>query len=192
MTKTRLEAFSDGVLAIILTIMVLELKTPHSTSWADISLAIPTFISYLISFIIIGVYWVNHHHLIHTATSVTSAIMWQNLHLLFWLSLIPFATKWMGENISDSTVLAFYAGLQCLCGVAYYLLLLEIVKQNQHNKKVLTVLEKQSKKGMLSLVFYLVAIPMAFIHHLIPFVLFFIVSASWFIPDRNIERSASE
>ena len=192
MTKTRLEAFSDGVLAIILTIMVLELKVPHSTSCADIVAILPTLISYVISFMIIGIYWGNHHHLIHTLSNVKSSIMWANLHLLFWLSLIPYATKWMGENITNSFVIAVYAALQCLCGIAYSILLSVILKESKNNKKVIASLESQTKKGKLSTALYVIAIPAAFLHPLIPFALFLFVSASWFIPDKNIEKAVND
>src|SRR5689334_16109865 len=123
MTKTRLEAVSDGVIAIIITIMLLELKTPHGTQWADIKPLIPVFLSYLLSFIMIGIYWGNHHHLLHTVAHVNSRMIWANLHLLFWLSLIPFATNWMGENNFNARTVAAYAVLLNLCGLAYFILL---------------------------------------------------------------------
>src|SRR5579863_7370173 len=128
MTKTRLEAFSDGVLAIIITIMVLDLKPPHDTSWLAIRPLIPTFLSYVLSFILVGVYWGNHHHLLHTVTNVNSRLMWANLHLLFWLSLVPFTTTWMGEDNFSNFTVAIYAGHQFLTGVAYYLLLLAVAR----------------------------------------------------------------
>ena len=189
MNKTRLEAFSDGVLAIIITIMVLELKTPHDTSWEAIKPLIPVLISYVISFLIIGTYWANHHHLLHTVSSVNSKMIWANLHLLFWLSLIPFATAWMGESNFDSFHVAVYAGLQCLCGIAYYILLRVIVGGHQNNKNLLRPLEKQSQKGIISLVIYALAIPAAFLHPAISAVLFVLVTVIWFIPDRNIEKA---
>lgn len=192
MTKTRLEAFSDGVLAIILTIMVLELKVPQSTSCSAIVVVLPTMLSYIISFMIIGIYWGNHHHLLHTVTNVKSSIMWANLHLLFWLSLIPYATKWLGENISSSFVIAVYAALQCLCGLAYTILLILIIKDNRENKKVLTSLNGQMKKGKLSTALYILAIPAAYLHPLIPFLIFIFISGSWFIPDKNIEKLVGE
>src|SRR3954471_16385880 len=126
MTKTRLEAFSDGVIAIIITIMVLELKIPHGTGWDSIRPVIPVFISYVLSFIMIGIYWGNHHHLLHTVGHVNSKMLWANLHLLFWLSLIPFATAWMGENNFTPRTVAAYAAFADLCGLAYFILLLVI------------------------------------------------------------------
>ena len=128
MTKTRLEAFSDGVIAIIITIMVLELKVPHSTNWDDIKSLIPLLISYVISFIMIGIYWGNHHHLLHVVTHVNSKMIWANLHLLFWLSLVPFATAWMGETSFDKITVAVYAILLDCCGIAYFILLNMIIK----------------------------------------------------------------
>lgn len=192
MTKTRLEAFSDGVLAIIITIMVLELKTPHGTGWHAIKPLFPVLLSYVLSFIIIGIYWGNHHHLLHTVGHINSKIIWANLHLLFWLSLVPFATGWMGENQFDAISVAVYAGLQALCGVAYYILLRVIVSSHPHNTHLLVPLQQQSKKGVASLVIYSLAIPAAFIHTAISAGLFFLVSAIWLIPDRNIEKALKE
>jgi len=188
MTTTRLEAFSDGVIAIIITIMVLELKPPHHNNWVAIKPLVPLFVSYLLSFIIIGIYWGNHHHLLHTVKSVNSKMIWANLHLLFWLSLIPFATAWMGENNFNKIAVAVYAGLMNLCGTAYYILLRVISSSHPHNATLLGPLQKQSKKGMISLVAYTVAIPAAFIHPAISGVLFVLVAVLWWMPDRNIER----
>src|SRR5215210_4094685 len=154
MTKTRLEAFSDGVIAIIITIMVLELKIPHRTDWAALRPLIPVFISYMLSFIIIGIYWGNHHHLLHTVGHVNSKMIWANLHLLFWLSLIPFATGWMGENNFDKVTVAAYAVLLDLCGFAYFILLLIIKASHPNNETLLIPMKKQSKKGVLSVVAY--------------------------------------
>jgi len=190
MNKTRLEAFSDGVIAIIITIMVLELKIPHGTDWEkDLAPLLPVFISYIISFIMLGTYWGNHHHLIHTIKEVSSGIMWANLHLLFWLSLFPFATGWMGENHFDKLTVAVYAGLADMCGIAYYILLIVIKKCNRHNTALLEVLQKQSVKGKLSCIFYTAAIPLAFYNELISEVLIILVAIMWLIPDKNIERS---
>jgi uncharacterized membrane protein len=192
MNKARLEAFSDGVLAIIITIMVLELKTPHDTTWEAIRPIIPVLISYVLSFIIIGTYWGNHHHLLHTVKFVNSGIIWANLHLLFWLSLIPFATAWMGESNFDSIHVAVYAGLQCMCGIAYYILLRVIVSGNPDNNTLMNALQKQAKKGILSLFIYGLAIPAAFLHPVIAAGLFVLVSVIWFIPDRNIEKALKD
>ena len=189
MTKTRLEAFSDGVIAIIITIMVLELKIPHGTDWESIKPLIPVFISYVVSFTMLGIYWGNHHHLIHTIKDVSSGIMWANLHLLFWLSLIPFASGWMGENHFDKLTVAAYALVADLCGIAYYILLMVIKNCNHENPALLEVLQKQSRKGTLSCIIYTVAIGVAFINPLLAGLLIIGVAIIWFIPDKNIEKT---
>lgn len=190
MTKTRLEAFSDGVIAIIITIMVLEIKVPHSTHWEDIKPMVPVFFSYALSFIFLGIYWGNHHHLIHTIKGVNSSILWANLHLLFWLSLLPFGTAWMGEAGFDKTSVAIYAVLADLCGIAYYILLLAIRKHERSNEHFQGVLKKQSKKGMLSCLLYTIAIPLALLHPYSTCAIFIIVALMWIVPDRNIENAA--
>jgi uncharacterized membrane protein len=187
MTKSRLEAFSDGVIAIIITIMVLELKVPHSTDWETVKHILPVFFSYLLSFVFIGIYWVNHHHLIHTIKGISSSILWANLHLLFWLSLIPFGTAWMGETNFDRTSVIIYAVLVSLCGFAYYILLAAITKKEKGNTATLHILKRQSRKGIISIIAYGMSIPAAFIHPSISYTLFIVVSLMWFIPDRNIE-----
>ena len=192
MNKSRIEAFSDGVLAIIITIMVLELKTPHTISWEAIKPLIPVLISYVFSFLIIGTYWANHHHLLHTVSFVNSKMIWANLHLLFWLSLIPFVTAWMGESNFENILVAVYAGLQCICGIAYYILLRVIVASQPNNKNLLRPLEKQSQKGAISLVIYALAVPAAFLHPALSAMLFVLVTVIWFIPDRNIEKALRE
>ena len=193
MTKTRLEAFSDGVIAIIITIMVLELKIPHGTDWEkDIAPLLPAFISYLFSFIMLGIYWGNHHHLIHTIKEVNPGIMWANLHLLFWLSLMPFATGWMGENHFDKLTVAGYALIANLCGVAYYILLLVLKRSNRNNEAMMRVLQAQSRKGTISCIAYTIAIPLAFVNTAISGILIIAVAVIWFVPDKNIERSIKE
>ena len=189
MTKTRLEAFSDAVLAIVITIMVLELKIPHEATMEALLKLWPVFISYTFSFLMLAIYWGNHHHLVHTIKEVRSGILWANLHLLFWLSLIPFATGWMGENHFSPLTVAAYALLCDLCGIAYYILLLVIKSCNQHNQALLDVLNKQSKKGTLSVILYTIAIPASFMHVAIGGGLLVIVGIMWLIPDRNIERT---
>jgi len=188
MTKTRLEAFSDAVIAIIMTIMVLELRVPHGTDWHDLESAWPVFVSYLVSFVMLGIYWGNHHHLIHTIKEVRGGIIWANLHLLFWLSLIPFATAWMGENNFTRNTLVLYALIANCCGIAYYLLLVVIKKCYPGNTQLQEVLRKQSRKGILSLVLYTAAMGGAFIHPGIAGALIVIVAIMWLMPDRNIER----
>jgi uncharacterized membrane protein len=193
MTKSRLEAFSDGVIAIIITIMVLELKIPHGMNWEkDLEPLVPAFISYFASFLMLGIYWGNHHHLLHTIKDVNSSIMWANLHLLFWLSLMPFATGWMGENHFDKLTVAAYALLSDLCGFAYYILMLVIKKTNQHNPVLTDVMQKQSRKGMLSFIPYTLAIPAAYINVSISGILIVIVAIVWLIPDKNIEKAIKE
>ncbi|MCW3070188.1 MAG: hypothetical protein JWO44_78 [Bacteroidetes bacterium] len=189
MTKTRLEAFSDGVIAIIITIMVLQLKIPHSTSWVDIKPLFPVLTCYLMSFIMIGIYWGNHHHLIHAVEQVNSKMLWANMHLLFWLSLVPFATEWMGETNFDRIAVAVYAVLLDMCGIAYFILLKMIMKTHSHDPALYGPLKKQGKKGMLSALLYTLAIPAAFIHPLISGILYLCVAVLWWMPDRNIEQN---
>ena len=188
MKTTRLEAFSDGVFAIIITIMVLELKPPHQASWEALQPLLPNMVSYILSFIIIGIYWGNHHHLLHTVVHVNSRMIWANLHLLFWLSLIPFATAWMGENDFNSVTIVVYAVLLDLCGIAYYVLLRIIEKSQPPSAGLLAPLQKQTKKGMLSVAAYTLAIPAAFLHPALSGLFFVLVAVLWWWPDRNIEK----
>ena len=192
MTKTRLEAFSDAVIAIIINIMVLELKVPHETSFNALMKLWPVFLSYAASFLMLGIYWGNHHHLIHTIKEVRGAILWANLHLLFWLSLLPFATAWMGENHFANNTVAAYALLSDICVVAYYILLMVIKNSNRDNTALLEVLSKQSRKGMLSCIIYTASFGIAFINATIAGVLIILVGIMWLIPDRNIERSLKD
>ena len=192
MTKTRLEAFSDAVIAIIITIMVLELKVPHETSFSALIKLWPVFLSYAASFLMLGIYWGNHHHLVHTIKDVTGGILWANLHLLFWLSLIPFATAWAGENHFQENTVAAYALLADLCGVAYYILLMVIKERNRDNPALLEVLRKQSRRGMLSCIIYTAAIGLSFVSSVLGGCLIILVAIMWLMPDRNIERSLKE
>ena len=192
MTKSRLEAFSDGVIAIIITIMVLELEVPHGTSWHDIRPVLIDFLSYALSFTLVAIYWGNHHHLLHAVSHVNSKIIWANIHLLFWLSLIPFVTRWANDSEFDKIAVAIYAGLQAMCGIAYYILLRVIVTSHSHHSNLGESLEKQTGKGMLSLIIYVLAIPAAFFHPAISAGMFFLVAIIWLIPDRNIEKALSE
>jgi uncharacterized membrane protein len=188
MGKNRLEAFSDGVLAIIITIMVLEFKTPQTADWAELRELIPVFVSYLMSFVFVGIYWGNHHHLLHTVKRVSSGIIWSNMNLLFWLSLIPFATSWMGETNFEQNTVIVYASLLMICGTSYYIL--QKVIESCH--KIDTVMAKafaaQGRKGMLSLVLYSFSILFAFYNTVVSGVLFGVVAIMWLIPDKNIER----
>lgn len=190
MQKTRLEAFSDGVIAIIITIMVLEMKAPESTDWVDIKPLVPKFLSYGLSFLFIAIYWVNHHHLLHTVKNVSSSIMWANIHLLFWLSLVPFATAWMGENEFKKMTVVAYAVLALLCGVAFNILQTTIVINHKSQQLVQDIIKPTGWKSMGSLVLYSLAIPVAlFIHPAISGWIFLLVAILWFVPDKKIEKA---
>ena len=189
MTKNRMEAFSDGVLAIIITIMVLEIKVPHGTEWQNLFELLPVFMSYTISFLMIGIYWGNHHHLLHTVKHINSNILLSNLHLLFWLSLVPFATGWMGENHFKPNTIILYSAVLLLCGVAYGILQYHIVKTLDEHSNVVVALKKQNKKIILSVLMVLVAIPFAYVHPAVSGSLFFLQPAIWLIPDKNIEKA---
>jgi uncharacterized membrane protein len=189
MEKTRLEAFSDGVLAIIITIMVLELKVPHSAEWHALFELWPVASSYVLSFVFVGIYWGNHHHLLHTVKKVNSGIIWSNLNLLFWLSLIPFATAWMGENHFAANTVVVYAILLLCCGISYTILQQAIFKSQKHSEALLHAFKKLEKKGWFSTISYLLAIPLAFVNPIISYALFLTVSIVWLIPDKNIERA---
>ena len=192
MPTSRLEAFSDAVIAIIITIMVLELKVPHETSFDALMKLWPVFLSYAVSFLMLGIYWGNHHHLVHTIKEVRGSIIWANLHLLFWLSLIPFATAWMGENHFEKNTVAAYALVADLCGIAYYILLMIIKDCNRDNGALLEVLKKQSRKGTASCILYTAAIGLSYISAWIGGFLIILVAILWLMPDRNIERSLKE
>lgn len=192
MNKTRLEAFSDGVIAIIITIMVLELKVPHGKTFAELRPLLPTFVCYLLSFIFIGIYWGNHHHLLHAAKKVSTGIIWSNLNLLFWLSLVPFATAWMGENEFGPQTVATYAVLLDICGISYTILKVIIEKCHEFSPAMQAALKKQSRKGIWSVIGYTLAIPAAWIHPAISIGLFFTMAIVWLVPDKNIERALSE
>jgi len=191
MEKNRLEAFSDGVLAIIITIMVLELKVPHGVDLATLRPLLPVFLSYVLSFIYVGIYWNNHHHLIKACRTVTGGIMWANLHLLFWLSLFPFATGWVGENHLAPLPVALYGGMLLLAAIAYYILQNLIIAGHGRDSKLAAVFGRDYK-GRLSIVFYAIAIPAAFFRPWIGIVLYVAVALMWLIPDRRIERVVEE
>ena len=189
MNKSRLEAFSDGVLAIIITIMVLEIKVPHGSDWKTLEPMIPVFFSYAISFLFVGIYWGNHHHLLHTLKWITSGIMWSNLLLLFCLSLLPVATGWMGENHFAPNTVVLYAAVLICCGLSYGVLQHMILKTIDRDTELVTAIKKQDKKVVVSAVTALAAIPFAFVHPAISCALFLVQSGIWLIPDRNIERA---
>jgi uncharacterized membrane protein len=187
MTKNRLEAFSDGVLAIIITIMVLELKVPHSNDLAALKPLLPVFLNYVLSFLYVGIYWNNHHHLFHSAPDISGGIMWANLHLLFWLSLFPFATGWMGENHFTPMPTAAYGVVLLMAAVAYYVLQLAIIAKNGPQSLLARAIGRDWK-GKFSPVIYLVAIPLALVTPWISAALYALVALWWLIPDRRIER----
>jgi uncharacterized membrane protein len=187
MGKGRLEAFSDGVIAIIITIMVLELKVPHGTSVETLLKLAPVFGTYVLSFVFVGIYWNNHHHLLHGVRSINGSVLWANLHLLFWLSLIPFFSGWMGENHFESLPVALYGATLLMCGVAYYILCQVLVAHHGRESPLATALGRD-QKGILSLMLYLVAVPMAFFSAPIALALYALVAIMWLIPDRRIEK----
>ncbi|MDP1908690.1 MAG: TMEM175 family protein [Hyphomicrobium sp.] len=187
MPKTRLEAFSDGVLAIIITIMVLELKVPHSDDLAALQPLLPAFVSYILSFIYIGIYWSNHHHLLHTVKHVSGGVLWANLHLLFWLSLLPFVTGWMGENHFAPLPAAFYGFVLMMAGIAYWILSAAIIREDGPDSLLAKAIGKDIK-GKLSVMLYAVAIPTAFYNRWIAEAVYIFVALMWLVPDRRIER----
>jgi uncharacterized membrane protein len=189
MTKSRLEAFSDGVIAIIITIMVLELRPPQGTRMADLAPLLPSFLSYMLSFVMIGIYWGNHHHLLHTVGHVNSRIIWANLHLLFWLSLIPFVTAWNGEHPFEKDIMILYALALLACGIAYYILIWAIETTQKHSPALAAAIRGQSRKGIWSLVAYLSAVAAAFWEPRVTGAIFVAVALMWLVPDRNIERT---
>ena len=192
MNKTRLEAFSDGVFAIIITIMVLEIKVPAGADFSSLSPLIPVLVSYVLSFLFIGIYWVNHHHLLHTTSRVNPAILWTNINLLFWLSLVPVATDWMGSTHFATIPVATYAALLLFCGGAFTLLQLFIEKSNRQNLKLKHAFRMLRKKGIFSVIAYTLAFFAAFHNTLLSGTLFLLVSFIWFIPDKNIEKALGE
>lgn len=187
MNKTRLEAFSDGVLAIIITIMVLEMKTPDGTNFKSLLKLFPVFISYVLSFIYVGIYWNNHHHMMHTVKKVTGGILWANLHLLFWLSLIPFATAWIGEHHFAAFPMLFYGFVLFMCAIAYFILQNQIIKKHG-NESVLARAIGKDTKGKVSAVLYIIAIFSTYYHELISAVIYILVALMWLIPDKRIEK----
>lgn len=188
MGKTRLEAFSDGVLAIIITIMVLELKVPHGDTLATLEPLIPVFLSYVLSFVYIGIYWNNHHHMLHTVTRVTGSVLWANLHLLFWLSLLPFATGWMGENHFAPLPSAVYGFVLLATAISYWLLQQAIIA-SQGDASVLRRAVGRDWKGKISPVLYVFAIAMTLFSAWAAQLIFVLVALLWLIPDRRIEHA---
>ncbi len=200
MSKGRLEAFSDGVLAIIITIMVLEMKVPHGAgeggheagvTLSDLKPVLPVFLSYVLSFVYVGIYWNNHHHMLHATKRVTGGVMWANLHLLFWLSLLPFATGWMGENQFAAAPSAVYGAVLLMSGLAFVVMQQSIVRV-EGSESVLARAIRRDVKGKLSLVVYAAAIPLAFVSVWASGALYVLVALMWVVPDRRIEREMEE
>jgi uncharacterized membrane protein len=187
MTKGRLEAFSDGVIAIIITILVLELKVPHGESLEALVSLIPVFLTYVLSFVYLGIYWSNHHHMLHAADRVTGSVLWANLHLLFWLSLVPFTTGWMGENHFASTPSALYGLVLLMAAIAYWILQRRIIA-SQGPGSLLARAIGNDWKGKLSPILYLAAIPLAYASHWIAQAIYVAVALIWLVPDRRIEN----
>jgi len=191
MKTNRLEAFSDGVIAILITIMVLEMKVPHGEDLSTLLPVVPVFLSYILSFVYLGIYWNNHHHMLHTTQRVSGAILWANLHLLFWLSLIPFTTGWMGENHFAAAPAALYGLVLLMAAIAYYILQLTIIA-SQGPGSILKKAIGGDWKGKLSPVLYAIAIPLAFWWQWIALGLYIFVALIWLIPDRRIENALKE
>lgn len=188
MDKDRLLAFSDGVLAIIITIMVLELKVPHGAEWSALAKLVPVFLSYVLSFLYIAIYWNNHHHMMHVAGSVNGTILWANTHLLFWLSLVPFTTGWMGENHFATLPTALYGVNLLLAAMAYYVLQQTIIKCQGPNSKLAAAIGRDTK-GRISPLLYMLGIGLAFVHPWAAVAVFAGVALLWLVPDRRIERA---
>ncbi len=191
MHKGRLEAFSDGVIAIIITIMVLELKIPHKSDLAGLLPILPKFLSYTLSFVYLGIYWNNHHHLLQAAKQVNGAVLWANLHLLFWLSLIPFVTGWMGENNFATMPLVFYGAVLWLAGLAYYILAQTLIAHHGKDSLIAQAIGKD-EKGIRSLYIYTAAIILAFFIPWMAAILYVLVAVMWLVPDRRIENNLSK
>jgi uncharacterized membrane protein len=187
MGKGRLEAFSDGVIAIIITIMVLELKVPEGLELANLLALTPIFLSYLLSYLFVGIYWNNHHHLLQASKEVDGRVLWANLHLLFWLSIIPFVTIWMGKNPFQPWPVALYGVVLLLAGVAYYILVQALLAVHGQNSLLAAALGSDFK-GKASLILYSLAIPLAFVNSYISCVLYVVVAFMWLVPDQRIEK----
>lgn len=188
MPKSRLEAFSDGVIAILITIMVLELHIPQEDSMYNLFPLIPVFLSYVLSFVVLGIYWNNHHHLLHAIKHVNGHVLWANLHLLFWLSLIPFVTGWMGENYFAPSPVALYGIVLLGAAIAYFILVRTLLSLHGSDSVLAQAIGKD-RKGKISLLLYMAAIPLAFISTWIAGMLYVIVVILWFIPDNRIEQT---
>ena len=187
MSKSRLEAFSDGVIAIIITIMVLEFKVPHEATWRSLIPVAPVFLSYALSFVFVGIYWSNHHHLLQVVEHVNGSVLWANLHLLFWLSLTPFVTGWLGENKFAAVPAALYGVVLLCAAIAYFILARSLLSIHSPDSVLATALGADFK-GKISMVIYLVAIPLAFVRSWLACGLYILVAVMWLAPDRRIEK----
>jgi len=187
MSKDRLEAFSDGVIAIIITIMVLELRPPSATTWAALLPLVPVFLSYVLSFVFLGIYWNNHHHLLQAIERVDGRVLWANMHLLFWLSMVPFVTAWMGENRFATQPVAMYGIVMLMAGFAFFILEHTLLALHGQDSRLATALGDDFKSKA-SLFIYLVAIPLSFVGSWIACALYVLVAIMWLVPDRRIER----
>jgi len=191
MGKGRLEAFSDGVLAVIITIMVLELKVPHAPDLSALALMLPVLLSYVLSFVFIGIYWNNHHHMLHAVQKINGAALWANLHLLFWLSIVPFVTDWMGENHLAAVPVALYGAVLFMAGLAYTILARTLIAY-QGKDSVLAIALGKDFKGLASLVCYAIAVALSFVNTRISIAIYILVAVMWFVPDRRIEKVIAE
>ena len=187
MPKTRLEAFSDAVLAIIITIMVLELRVPHGEDLSVLQPLLPVFFTYVLSFVYLGIYWNNHHHMLHAVKRVTGGVLWANLHLLFWLSLFPFVTGWMGENHFARLPTALYGVVLLMAAIAYTILTVTIIHEEGPDSLLARAVGRD-RKGKLSIVAYVVAIALSFVNHWFAAAIYILVALVWLVPDRRIER----
>jgi uncharacterized membrane protein len=188
MTTGRMEAFSDGVLAIVITVMVLELPTPHGTTWGALHDALPVLLSYVLSFVYVGIYWSNHHHMLQATDRVTGLILWANLHLLFWLSLIPFTTAWMGENHFAATPAAAYGLVLLAAALAYYALQQAIIRDQRPSSQLARAVGRD-RKGKLSPLLYATAVGLSFVDRWLAVAVFVGVALMWLVPDRRVERT---
>lgn len=191
MNKGRLEAFSDGVLAIIITIMVLEMKAPDETTLKALVPVLPVFFSYVLSFAYVAIYWVNHHHLFQATRSISTAVLWANMHLLFWLSLIPFVTSWLGENHLEPVPVAFYGGVLFMSAVAFRILEHSLIRSHDDKAPIAQTLSN-GRREWISIVVYLFCIPLAFVHIAISIACYVIVAGIWFIPAKGLERAVEK
>jgi len=187
MSKARVETFTDGVIAILITIMVLELKVPHGVTWDALVPLTPYFLTYILSFIFLGIYWNNHHHMLYATERITGGVLWANLHLLFWLSIVPFVTGWMGENHFAALPTATYGVVLLCCAISYTILQTVIIAGSGRSSKLARAVGSDLK-GKISMLLYVAAIPLAFVHQLISDAIYVAVELIWLVPDPRIER----